>query len=585
MERSFPGPGRGKNGGGPGAWADRLAALFPGGGSRALSFPALVLAVAAVSVGFLLLPVPAALLDVLLVGNLLLGVTLLGMAARAGDPRRLPFLPALLVLLVLLRLGLMVAALRLLIGQGEAGAVIDLFGRVVAGGDAVIGAVLLLVLALTQYLVIARGGERLAEVAARFTLDALPGQQAAIEADLRSGAISASQAQAQRAALLHEAQIYGAMDGALRFIKGDVVAGLLVLVIALLGGVGHGLLSEGLSPGEALSRYALLTTGLGLATQLAALLSAVAAGLLLTRGAARASGPARVGPEGPPRDLTVAVGAGLSLTEESMAAALSRVRERLGIPLPMPSLMSLPAGPGADDRRIEVGLRGARLLSRTLPPGESAAQAVEAALREAAPELLGVEETQRLLDELLSREPALLRETVPRKVALPLLLQVLRRLLAERVLPLPLQPVLDAIASLGRAEEDPVLLTEQVRGLLGRHLVEGFVTRGETPSLLAFTLDLDIEDALREAPRGRAGEGETLVLEPDLLSELHKAVELAGEKEAGAVLLCHKDVRRHVARLLSQRLRTLPVLAFSELPPLLPVIVVGRIGPGGLSAS
>ncbi len=565
---------------GLGAFASRFASWVGSGFDR--SFPALVLVVTGVSAVFLILPVPALLLDLLLGGNLLLGFSLLFLAARASDPRRLPFFPALLVLLVLLRLGLSVAALRLLLLQGEAGMLIDLFGRVVAGGDAVIGVVLLLVLALTQYLVIARGGERVAEVAARFSLDALPGQQAAIDADLRSGAISPSQAQGQRAALLHEAQIYGAMDGALRFVKGDVITGLLVLAIALLGGVGHGLLSEGLSPGEALGRYALLTTGLGLCTQLPVLLTAVAAGLLLTRGVQRAPEASATQAEPlppPPKDLLIVAGPGLGLSEGAVAAMADRLRERLGIPLSRPAF-----SPSSDgDRLLQVSLRGARLLSLRVAPEEAplALARIEEALCEAAPELLGVAETQRLLDELLLREPTLLRETVPRKIELPLLLQVLRRLLAERVLPLPLQPVLDAIAALSQPETDALLLTEQVRGLLGRHLLQNYLS--EDGGLLAFTLDLDLEDALREALREGPGGGESLAIEPALLSELHEAAARARGLEPGAVLLCHRDVRRHVARLLLERERTLPVLAFSELPPLLSVTVVGRIGPGGLA--
>ena len=160
--------------------------------------PKLVLAVVLVVVALLLLPVPPLVLDALLIANLLLGVGLLGLAVQAGTPERLPQLPALLVVSIVLRLGLNVTAVRLILGQGYAGRVIAAFGSSMAGGDLVLGLAVLLVLATVQYLVLARGGERVAEVAARFILDALPGRQAAIEADLRAGVLTPGEAQAQR---------------------------------------------------------------------------------------------------------------------------------------------------------------------------------------------------------------------------------------------------------------------------------------------------------------------------------------------------------------------------------------------------
>ena len=212
----------------------------------------------------LLLPVPPGVLDLLLLANLLLAGAILGLAVQAGEPQRLPQLPALLVVSILLRLGLNVAAVRLILTQGYAGRVIDTFGSVVVRGDYLVGAVIFVILATVQYLVLARGGERVAEVAARFVLDALPGRQAAIEADLRALSISFAQAQERRAALDREAQVYGAMDGALRLVKGDVVAGLLVLGLGLGAGLFVGVVSQELSLGEAASRYALLTIGDGL---------------------------------------------------------------------------------------------------------------------------------------------------------------------------------------------------------------------------------------------------------------------------------------------------------------------------------
>ncbi len=534
----------------------------------------------------LLLPVPPGVLDLLLLANLLLAGAILGLAVQAGEPQRLPQLPALLVVSILLRLGLNVAAVRLILTQGYAGRVIDTFGSVVVRGDYLVGAVIFVILATVQYLVLARGGERVAEVAARFVLDALPGRQAAIEADLRALSISFAQAQERRAALDREAQVYGAMDGALRLVKGDVVAGLLVLGLGLGAGLFVGVVSQELSLGEAASRYALLTIGDGLVTQVPVLLTATAASLLLTRGVQQKA-VVSVSAAAPP-PLVVSADPALGLTAAALQATLDELAAELGVPVPAAVLRQDETLP---PRALRVRLLGAALIGQTVAADEAPLPVLKLALGAAASELLTLDDVQRLLDELQRQRPALLREVVPRRLELPRLTALLRRLLDERVWPLDLRAVLETVAALPKVAAELPELVEQVRAGLGRFLVHGYVRAAARPEpgasanpegLPALLLDVEIEDLVRESLRsGRAGADEApLLIEPELQREIVQSVLAAKAQSPGAVVLCHGDVRRHVQRLLWSSPQALPVLAYNELPPSLPVLVMGRIEPG-----
>jgi len=535
----------------------------------------------------LLLPVPPLALDLLLVANLLFAGAILGLAVQAGEPQRLPQLPALLVVSILMRLGLNVAAVRLILTQGYAGRVIDTFGSVVVRGDYLVGAVIFVILATVQYLVLARGGERVAEVAARFVLDALPGRQAAIEADLRALSISFAQAQERRAALDREAQVYGAMDGALRLVKGDVVAGLLVLGLGLLAGLGVGVFGQELSLGEAAGRYALLTIGDGLVTQVPVLLTATAASLLLTRGVHHQAAAVERAAAPPP--LIISADPALGLTAAALHEALDELAAELGVPVPPAALRLAPALP---PRSLRVRLYGAALLAQTVPAGEAPLPVLKLALAAAASELLTLDDVQRLLDELQRERPALLREVVPRRLELPRLTALLRRLLDERVWPLDVRAVLETLAALPKLATELPELVEQVRAGLGRFLVHGYVRAAARPEpgaganpegLPALLLDAEIEDLVRESLRGTrasAVDEAPLFIEPELQREIVQSVLAAKAQSPGAVLLCHGDVRRHVQRLLWSSPQALPVLAYSELPPSLPVLVMGRIEPG-----
>ncbi|WP_182112609.1 MULTISPECIES: flagellar biosynthesis protein FlhA [unclassified Actinotalea] len=236
----------------------------------------------------LVVPLPAALLDVLLVLNITISLVVLLTSMYVKRPLDFSVFPSLLLVLTLFRLGLNVASTRLVLRDGFAGEVIEAFGHFVVGGSIVIGLVIFLILVVIQFAVITNGAGRVAEVGARFTLDAMPGKQMAIDADLNSGLIDEDTARKRRADVAAEADFYGAMDGGSKFVKGDAIAGIIITVINLLGGFAIGMMQMGMSAGEALERFSLLTIGDGLVTQIPALLMSVSTGLIVTRATAEA---------------------------------------------------------------------------------------------------------------------------------------------------------------------------------------------------------------------------------------------------------------------------------------------------------
>jgi type III secretion protein V len=259
------------------------------GGARS---PDVVLAVVmALVMAAMIIPMPSWLLDGMLALNLAVSVTLLVAALLAKDALQVASFPTLLLLTTLFRLALNVSSTRLALSEGHAGEVIEAFGEFVIRGDYIVGTVVFAILTLVQFLVVAKGAERVAEVSARFTLDAMPGKQMSIDADLRSGAIDQAQARERRRELERESQMFGAMDGAMKFVKGDVIAGLVIVAINLLGGTALGVLQQRMPVGEAAATYALIAIGDGLVSQLPSLLITVAAGLVVTRvaGAAEAA--------------------------------------------------------------------------------------------------------------------------------------------------------------------------------------------------------------------------------------------------------------------------------------------------------
>ena len=251
------------------------------------TLPKLAVPVGIVGIVLLLVvPVPAPMLDVLIILNILLALVILLTTLFVKKPLDFSVFPSLLLVATLFRLGLNVASTRLVLGEGFAGQVIEAFGHVAVSGSIIIGSVIFLILVVIQFVVVTKGAERVAEVGARFTLDAMPGKQMAIDADLNAGLITDEVAKQRRADVSAEADFYGAMDGASKFVKGDAIAGIIIIIINLVGGVAIGALQNGMEIGEALNHYGLLTIGDGLVTQIPALLMAVSTGMIVTRSGA-----------------------------------------------------------------------------------------------------------------------------------------------------------------------------------------------------------------------------------------------------------------------------------------------------------
>ena len=665
-------------------------------------------AVVLLVVGMMVVPLPTLLLDVLITANMAVGVLLLLVALYVPDGLSFTSFPTLLLVTTLYRLALNVSSTRLILLQADAGEVITAFGSFVVRGNYVVGAVVFLILTLIQFLVIAKGSERVAEVGARFTLDAMPGKQMAIDAELRTGAIGQDEARRRRRTLQRESQFYGAMDGAMKFVKGDAIAGIVITVVNIVGGLAIGVLMRDMTAGESLRLYGLLTIGDGLVSQIPSLLISTAAGLVVTRVASEdedASLGGDVGRQifGNPRALGIAavflvilgvipglptvpffvlalVFGGLALRlsrrarrddadgepalrpeaqreqrakkqlvplvvpisvelgpelaaelldargggpflEEEVPRARESLFFSLGVAVPGVRARAAPLGP----REYAVALQEIPVARGTAPSGlfvpsapstlvglgasatpvidpatgreasliaaqdrgaaEAAGLAVlnasqlvgrhlEEVVRRRAHELVGLQETQTMLDQLERAYPALVRNVVPKPVALPLLADILRRLVEEGVSIRPLREILEALAIHAAAEKDPVVLTEAVRGALRRPITHKH-TRGGVVAV--HLLDPLLEDTVRDAIQ-RTATGSYLALPPDLARDIVAAVSRTLSGAASPILLTQSDVRRFVRRLLENELPEVTVLSYQELDPTVTVQPLGRIG-------
>jgi len=244
-----------------------------------LVLAALVIAI----ISLMILPLPRMMIDALVAINITVGVMLVLMGIYISSVLQFSAFPSVLLLSTLFRLALSVATTRMILLHGDAGHIIETFGSVVAGGNLVVGLVVFLIITLVQFLVIAKGAERVAEVGARFSLDAMPGKQLSIDSDLRSGLIDKREAKRKRRELEMESKLHGSMDGAMKFVKGDAIAGIVIIIVNLLGGLAIGIFQLGMDTSTAAAKYSILTIGDGLVAQIPALLGAMAAGLIVTR--------------------------------------------------------------------------------------------------------------------------------------------------------------------------------------------------------------------------------------------------------------------------------------------------------------
>jgi flagellar biosynthesis protein FlhA len=326
-----------------------------------------------VIVALLVVPLPPPVLDALLTLSLGLSIVVLLVTLNTIDPIEFSSFPTLLLLMTLLRLGLNVSTTRLILGRGYAGEVINAFGHFLIGGNLVVGLVIFLILIVINFMVITKGAGRIAEVAARFTLDAMPGKQMAIDADLGAGLIDETEARRRRSEVARYADFYGAMDGAAKFVRGDAVACLVITAINLVGGFVIGMAQQGLSMTESMSTYTTLTIGDGLVTQIPALIVSTAAGVIVTYGASSS-------------------GAGLAL-----ATQLTRQPRALGMAAAiLGGLALLPGLPAIPFLLLGAGVGALGWRNRTMPKTAAAAARTPAQAAAAAPaaqmkELLQVE--------------------------------------------------------------------------------------------------------------------------------------------------------------------------------------------------
>jgi len=245
-----------------------------------------IIAIAIVAIVMLIvIPVPTFLVDILLTLNISLSLVIFLLSMYIKESLQFSIFPAMLLITTLIRLSMNFSTTRLILGKGYAGEVVNAFGNFVTGSNPIVGFIMFLILIVVNFMVITKGSERVSEVTARFTLDAMPGKQMAIDADLNSGLINEMEAKERRKKIQREADFYGAMDGASKFVKGDAIAGIIITVINIAGGFAIGMLQMGLGAGEALSKFTVLTIGDGLVSQVPALLISIASGMVVTRAA------------------------------------------------------------------------------------------------------------------------------------------------------------------------------------------------------------------------------------------------------------------------------------------------------------
>ena len=669
--------------------------------SISMEAPSMMVAVGVVAIlAVMILPLPTIILDLLLSLNLTIGLVVLLIAMYNHNPLHFSSFPAVLLVTTLFRLSLNIASTRLILlqgheGPGAVGQVIQAFGNFVVGGNFAVGIIIFLIMVLINFIVITKGAGRIAEVAARFTLDAMPGKQMAIDADLNAGLIDEQEAKSRRKEISQQSEFYGAMDGASKFVRGEAIASLVIMAINIIGGLLIGVFMNKMSAGDAATTYTLLTIGDGLVAQIPALVISTSTGIIVSRAAsdrsmgkefaqqfgrqpqalAVSSGiimmlglvpglptvpflalgclmggmawlayrtgeeaedekeddkkPDEPDPGSPeaveallPLDiLELEVGYGLiPLVDENQEGDLLErirairrqfatdigmlipplhVRDNLqlkpdeyvlqlkgvevargevmmghlmamdsgaakreldGIPTVEPAFQ-LPATWISEEMREEAQVAGYTVVD----PSTVIATHITEILRQHADELLGRQDTQRLLDNLAKTHPKVVEELVPGLLPLGGMQKVLQNLLRERVPIRDLLTICETLADHAGRSKDPDLLTEFVRQKLGRTVTGGFVD--EEGALPVLTLAPKAEDIVRESLQ-QTDQGVFLNLEPNLAQHLLEQIQQAADKVAGdgyqPVILTSPAVRRHLRRLLERFLPQVMVLSHNE---------------------
>ncbi len=648
----------------------------------------------------MILPVPPILMDLFLSFNITFSVIILIVSMYALKPLDFSIFPSLLLITTLFRLSLNVSSTRLILLNGDkgteaAGDIISAFGNFVVGGNYVVGIVVFSILVLINFIVITKGAGRIAEVGARFTLDAMPGKQMSIDADLSAGLINDSEAKARRREIEQEADFYGAMDGASKFVRGDAIAGILITLINILGGLVIGVLQHDMEIADAVRTYTLLTVGDGLVSQIPALVISTAAGTIVTRAATNSNlgDDIRKQITFQPRAIAIAAGVVLALAavpglptlpflilatmsgvsayflmekekaeklrkvelekqaevkdkpqekveallkvdalemevgyglismvnEEQDGTLLEKIRSirrqtatELGLVIPsvrirdnlelspneytisvkgvvvgrgeiMPEkFMAMNSGeatesiPGIDTKEPAFGLPAIWIDEKdkslamssgytVVDPITVVATHLSEIINNNAPELLGRQGTQNLLDTLKEFQPKLIEELIPGLISLGTLQSVLKNLLKERVSIRDLTTICETISDNAQSTKDPETLSELARGSLARQISDKL---SENNKIKVFTLHPVLENEIVGCVEKNDQGGTYLAMSPEkaqlLLTEVEKMVMEISAKNIQPIMICYPQIRLHIKKLLERFIPNLIVISHSE---------------------
>jgi len=652
----------------------------------------------------MILPLPTILLDLLLTFSITMGIIILLMAMYNTDTLDFSAFPSLLLLTTLYRLSLNIASTRLILlhgheGPGAVGRVIQSFGNFVVGGSIAVGLIIFLIMVLINFIVITKGSGRIAEVAARFTLDAMPGKQMAIDADLNAGLIDEDTAKKRREKISRQSEFYGAMDGASKFVRGEAIASLVIMVINITGGLFIGVILHNMDIAQAAETFAMLTIGDGLVSQIPALIISTSAGIIVSRAASDASMGKELAKQFSKQPQALAVASGIILlfglipglphtaflvlgaslgvlawiafqqqaagkmkkkeaekkkreeaplpgSPETVETLLSldalelevgygiiplvdesqngdllerirgirrqfalemgliipplHVRDNLqikpdeyilllkgveiargeimmgyylamdsgaakrkidGIPTEEPAF-KLPALWIAEDKKDEAQVAGYTVVD----PSTVIATHLTETLRTHSAELLGRQDTQKLLDNLSKTHPKVVEELVPNLLTLGGVQKVLQNLLRERISIRDLLTICETLADYAPRSKDPDILTEYVRQSLARAIIGSYTDSQKRISVL--TLASQVEDMIRESLQ-TTEQGTFLTLEPNLAQKIIESIQTETERIAEdgyqPILICSPIIRRHVRQLIERFMPQVVVLSHNEL--------------------
>jgi len=680
---------------------------IPGIEFKPFGIPALVLLI----IAMLVLPLPTFLLDFLFTFNIMVSLIVIMIAIHTNRPLEFSSFPAVLLVATMLRLSLNVASTRIVLVNGHegtdaAGKVIEAFGNFVIAGNYLVGFIIFSILIIINFIVVTKGAGRVSEVIARFTLDAMPGKQMAIDADLNSGVIDQDEARKRRSEISQESDFFGSMDGASKFVRGDAIAGLLILIINIAGGLIIGMSQYDLSFSQAGEIYVLLTIGDGLVAQIPSLILSLATAIIVTRVTTHQSMTDQTATQlgnptalfmtagillllgiipGMPHlifillaTLTAAIGIAIKFNQTQIPASEEEVSiiepaseeelqwEDLGgvdlvsieigyglIPLvnkdmggqllnrvkgvrkkistelgflihPIRIRDNLELEPQAYDIRINGVIRAqgesfagkelainpgnvstpldgmatkepafgldaywiepsqkdyARTLGYTVVDAQTAiATHLNHLLVQVAPELLGHDETQHILDKMGERSPKLIENLQTNKLSLASITRVLQNLLRDGVPIRDMRTILEVLNEEGAKIQDPDELTALVRPKLGRMIVQNLVD--VTEDMPVMTLEPQLEQMLHNAVQ-QSHQTNTLTIDPELAENLFKSMRQESQKieEQGkpAILVVSPAVRSWLANLARPRIPDLTILSYTEIPEDQAVSVIATV--------